>query len=77
MLLAGSFVAMEDHESGTSKASDPEVVAEGPKLSHRAEIFRSKLIEEFQILEGTSEQGRKKVPVYSTTEMIGILTVLV
>lgn len=48
--------------------SDPEG---GPKLSHRAEVFRSKLIEEFQILEGTSEQGRRKVPVYSTTEIIG------
>ena len=48
------------------------VVAEqGSKLSHRAEVFRSKLIEEFQILEGTSEQGKRKVPVYSTTEMIG------
>ncbi len=44
---------------------------EGPKLSHRAEVFRSKLIDEFQILESTSEQGKRKVPVYSTTEIVG------
>lgn len=50
---------------------------EGPKLSHRAEVFRSKLIEEFQILEGTSEQGRTKVPVYSTTEIIGTTKVAI
>lgn len=45
---------------------------EGATLSHRAEIFRSKLIEDFQILESTSEQGKRKVPVYSSTDLIGI-----
>ena len=35
---------------------------EGTTLSHGAEIFRSKLIEEFQILESTSEQGKKESP---------------
>ena len=39
-------------------------------LSHRAEIFRSKLIEEFQILETTSELGKRKVPVYRTTDIL-------
>lgn len=53
--------------SGASKRSKR---ALGPGLSHRAEIFRSKLIEEFQILETTSEQGKRKVPVYSTTDVI-------
>lgn len=43
---------------------------ESSALSHRAEIFRSKLIEDFQILESTSEQGKRKVPTYSTTDII-------
>ena len=47
------------------------VGAEGASLSHKAEIFRSKLIEDFQILESTSEQGKRKVPVYSTTDIAG------
>lgn len=45
--------------------------ADGSNLSHRAEIFRSKLIEDFQILESTSEQGKRKVPVYNTTDIVG------
>ena len=61
---------MESESNASSSAE------EGPKLSHRAEVFRSKLIEEFQILEGTSEQGKKKVPVYSTTEMIGKISII-
>ena len=39
-------------------------------LSHRAEVFRSKLIEDFQILECTSEEGRRKVPVYTSADII-------
>ena len=39
-------------------------------LSHRAKVFRSKLIEDFQILETTSESGKRKVPVYSTTDIL-------
>lgn len=46
---------------------------EGTTLSHRAEIFRSKLIEDFQILESTSEQGKRKVPIYSSTDITGII----
>ena len=38
-------------------------------LSHRAEVFRSKLIEDFQILECTSEQGRRKAPVYTSADI--------
>lgn len=38
-------------------------------LSHRAEIFRSKLIEDFQILEGISEAGRRKAPVYNSSDV--------
>ncbi len=38
-------------------------------LSHRAKVFRSKLIEDFQILETTSEKGKRKVPVYNTTDV--------
>lgn len=44
---------------------------EGATLSHRAELFRSKLIDDFQILESTSEQGKRKAPRYSTTDIIG------
>lgn len=40
-------------------------------LSHKAELFRSRLIEEFQILECTSEQGKSKIPVYSTNDING------
>lgn len=43
---------------------------EGATLSHRAELFRSKLIDDFQILESTSEHGKGKVPCYSTTDII-------
>ena len=39
-------------------------------LSHRAEVFRSKLIEDFQILECTSEEGRRKAPVYTSADII-------
>ena len=39
-------------------------------LGHRAKVFRSKLIEDFQILETTSEKGKRKVPVYSTTDIL-------
>ncbi|XP_064390889.1 cation channel sperm-associated protein 2-like [Halichondria panicea] len=38
-------------------------------LSHRAEVFRSKLIENFQIIESLSEQGIKKVPVYTSADI--------
>ncbi len=38
-------------------------------LSHRAEVFRSKLIEDFQILESLSEQGSKKVPIYTSADI--------
>ena len=53
-------------ESNDSSESAEDV----EELSHRAEIFRSKLIEEFQILECTSEQGKEKVPIYNTTDII-------
>lgn len=38
-------------------------------LSHRAEVFRSKLIEDFQILESISEQGKHRAPVYSSSDI--------
>ena len=40
------------------------------KLSRRAEVFRSKLIEEFQLLDCLSEQGHLKTPVYSSSNII-------
>ena len=43
---------------------------EDSTLSHRAEVFRSKLIEDFQILECTSEEGRRKAPVYTSADII-------
>ena len=54
------------------------VVAEFPAameatstISHKAEIFQSKLIENFQLLETFSEQGRKRAPVYNSTDILG------
>lgn len=44
-------------------------------LSHKAEIFQSKLIEGFQLLETVSEQGRKRAPVYSSSDILGITTI--
>ena len=38
-------------------------------LSHRAEVFRSKLIEDFQILDCVTEQGREKAPVYNSSDV--------
>lgn len=43
----------------------------GATLCHRAEVFRSKLIDDFQILESTSEQGKRIAPRYSTVDIIG------
>ena len=40
-------------------------------LSHRAEVFRSKLIEDFQLMETMSEQGRKRAPVYNSSDVLG------
>ena len=37
-------------------------------LSHRAEVFRSKLIEDFQILDCVTEEGREKAPVYNSSD---------
>lgn len=37
-------------------------------LSHRAEVFRSKLIEDFQILDCITEEGREKAPVYNSSD---------
>ena len=39
-------------------------------LSHRAKLFRSKLIEDFQLLEFTSEEGRRKAPVYTSADIM-------
>ena len=38
-------------------------------LSHRAEVFRSKLIEDFQILDCVTEEGREKAPVYNSSDI--------
>ena len=46
-----------------------EVEVESHTLSHRAEVFRSKLIEDFQIIASISEQGIKKVPVYTSADI--------
>ena len=40
-------------------------------LSHRAEVFRSKLIEGFQILDCVTEEGRDKAPVYNSSDATG------
>ena len=40
-------------------------------LSHRAEVFRSKLIEDFQILDCVTEEGREKAPVYNSSDATG------
>ena len=50
-LMASSCMPAEEPECGS--------------LSHRAEVFRSKLIEDFQILDCVTEQGREKAPVYN------------
>jgi hypothetical protein len=63
--------ALGPRARGRSLEPPPVGGGEGTALSHRAEIFRSKLIEDFQILESTSEQGKRKVPIYSTTDIIG------
>ena len=39
------------------------------RLSHRAEVFRSKLIEDFQILDRVTEEGRDKAPVYNSSDV--------
>ena len=52
-------------ESDSCKAMEDDTT-----LSHRAEVFRSKLIEDFQILECTSEEGRRKAPVYTSADII-------
>ena len=39
-------------------------------LSHRAEVFRSKLIEGFQILDCVTEEGREKAPIYNSSDII-------
>ncbi len=46
-----------------------ELEVESHTLSHRAEVFRSKLIEDFQIIASISEQGIKKVPVYTSADI--------
>lgn len=38
-------------------------------LSRRAEVFRSKLIEEFQLLDCLSEKGHLNAPVYSSSNI--------
>ena len=40
-------------------------------LSHRGEVFRSKLIEGFQILDCVTEEGREKAPVYNSSDTTG------
>ena len=45
--------------------------SESATLSHRAEIFRSKLIEDFQLLESISEHGQHKAPVYNSSDVTG------
>jgi hypothetical protein len=39
-------------------------------LSRRAEFFRSRLIEEFKLLDCLSDQGRQKAPVYSSSNLV-------
>ena len=39
-------------------------------LSRRSEFFRSRLIEEFRLLDCLSEQGSEKAPVYSSSNLI-------
>ena len=51
--------------------SNTEMGEEFATLSHRAEVFRSKLIEDFQILESISEKGRLRAPVYNSSDITG------
>ena len=48
-----------------------------PALSHRAEVFRAKLIDNFQLLETISEQGRRRAPVYCSSDVLGMSIVVV
>lgn len=60
----------------TEMAADPEKESVGEaceSLSHRAEIFRSKLIEDFQILDCVTEEGREKAPVYNSSDATSIV----
>lgn len=41
------------------------------KLSYRAELFRSKLIQDFQLLETMNEQKRQRAPTYNSSDVLG------
>lgn len=41
------------------------------ELSPRAEIFRSKLIEDFQLLDIINEKGTTEAPKYYSNEIMG------
>lgn len=41
------------------------------ELSPRAEIFRSKLIEDFQLLDMLIDKGGNEVPMYYSNEILG------
>lgn len=55
----------------------PAGTSSNPTLSHRAEIFRAKLIDNFQLLETISEQGRRRAPVYCSSDVLGMCAVVV
>ena len=42
---------------------------DGGTLSHRAEVFRSKLIEDFQIQDSLTKEGREKAPIYNSSDV--------
>ena len=54
------------------KAEVVNVVQDTDLISHRAEIFRSKLIEDFHLLDSISEKGRLEVPKYYSKDVQGI-----
>ena len=65
-------VIFQDKESCSSNREQLHSVMDQQdgSLSRRAEVFRTRLIEEFQLLDSLSEQGRIKAPVYSTSNVI-------
>lgn len=68
---ASDAAAADSVESHTSAVVMTQPASENATLSHRAEVFRSKLIEDFQLLESISEHGQHRAPVYNSSDVTG------
>ena len=66
--MAATEKAVEVQQTTTSNRDSEGQQVAGESLSHRAEVFRSKLIEGFQILDCVTEEGREKAPVYNSSD---------